>query len=712
MPPINILNPNQLEDEDENQQYGNFQSIYTTSGASNISRNQQITPRTSGFTNIQRIAAANRPQLLGQVIGSGIRNIAQQAQQTLQQSQKEFQEKLKESDILGTEQDIEKRKEILSNITQGRDITPEDISTFERYRRGAYTGPQQLENQQEILKKAHQAESLAQTIRDESGKQTLLQRFIGSPYYTQGQQRLDTALLGLSDQQAIQQARRGTIGLQQNIQEKILAAQQQAQHLAQQAQEFAKETEQQIAEKQKDIDKILEQRVEQTKKDVDFKRQIFQDIRDLLQGKGLQEVVGPEGKIIRERVDPSKDPHEDINKALNLAQQIGYLTPEDINKIKELQKTLATPIQKFYKQKVISDPGSLLKRYTPEKSTGHITPGGYTYSQLKLGDVLAQALQAQEAENVTKEGLITEEETKKLQALRKLAGETDTIADSPKFKDYRAAFNFAKAFDVVEKDIAKLKGESIEELPSEYIETPFEEKLRRTLLPTPKELVSDIGKDLEDIFGKDVDPMTRLKGLARTALLTPVKIITAPISPALDVIGKVGHGVSNVVKDVGKTIKKIFCFHEDTPILMKNGSYKKIKDIKVGDEVFLGGKVTTIGSSIANGNIYDYQGQLITENHLILDNGKWKPVQESPSAKKTNLSKFTIVYIINTQKHLVVAGDVIASDFMESDDPLLDNSEEIKIELNKDKNKIKKLENMKPLLKEYYKKYFKLDKRK
>jgi hypothetical protein len=153
---------------------------------------------------------------------------------------------------------------------------------------------------------------------------------------------------------------------------------------------------------------------------------------------------------------------------------------------------------------------------------------------------------------------------------------------------------------------------------------------------------------------------------------------------AWNVGGNVIHGAGKAVGSVIKGIKKLFCFAPNTPILMADGKYKKIKDIKVGEEVMLGGKVTAI-TSISSDDLYTYNGVEVSGGHAVYEDGKWTRVKDSKYSVKIDLTEEATVYPMNTEKHLIVTKNQIWADLEEITASQDKSDEEIIVELNKQK---------------------------
>ena len=105
------------------------------------------------------------------------------------------------------------------------------------------------------------------------------------------------------------------------------------------------------------------------------------------------------------------------------------------------------------------------------------------------------------------------------------------------------------------------------------------------------------------------------------------------------------------------------CHVAGTRVRMVDGSYKNIEDIKVNEELYLGGKVKIIGTAVADDNIYVYRGEYVTGSHVILDvkMGKYVNVKEL-SSKRTILPTDTTVYPMVTEKGFYVTESGIHGD--------------------------------------------------
>ena len=205
----------------------------------------------SGFTNLQRIIGANSQNQLGQAVGGGVTDAANQTSQNINNAQNQFQQDSNNSNldtqsnrdsINSTYQTIQNQalpgqKSSGSNTLDQSNAaanmyTPNGASTanatpasnqynpaqdqakFSQYTSGQYQGPQNLNNLQGLQNQSADVNNLQQGLNTQEGRQGLLQRFVGgNNAYTSGQQNLDSLLLGQTGGQQLAQARLSTQAL-------------------------------------------------------------------------------------------------------------------------------------------------------------------------------------------------------------------------------------------------------------------------------------------------------------------------------------------------------------------------------------------------------------------------------------------------------------------------------------------------------------------
>lgn len=191
----------------------------------------------SGFTNLQRVMGANQGNQLGSTVAGGINNQSGQVKTNLNQATSNFNT-ASQAGRLDTDANKQAAQADIDAANQGN-VSDQQVQDFSRYKAGAYSGPQSLDNTDALQGQAQNAESLGQATGTSGGRNTLLQRFAGGNQggYTAGKQRLDSLLLG-QDQNQLQNARRGTLGLTNQVNTQSNVAGQLAGQYANQAQDF------------------------------------------------------------------------------------------------------------------------------------------------------------------------------------------------------------------------------------------------------------------------------------------------------------------------------------------------------------------------------------------------------------------------------------------------------------------------------------------
>lgn len=197
----------------------------------------------TGFTNIQSIIQANQGNKLGSTIGQGIQQAGQQAQQATQNAQQQFQQQ-SQANQANTSANAQLVQNALANPSSV--TNPSQVSQFQNLMSGSYQGPTGLANAGQLQAQAQDVNQLNQATTNAGGQQGLLQRFVGNPQYTAGEQNLDALLLGATGGNALAQARQATAGTLSQEQQAQTGATQAAQQYANQAQQFGQNVQQQF----------------------------------------------------------------------------------------------------------------------------------------------------------------------------------------------------------------------------------------------------------------------------------------------------------------------------------------------------------------------------------------------------------------------------------------------------------------------------------
>jgi hypothetical protein len=209
-------------------------------GTSNLRPAKSGGPKGTGFTNIQSMIKANQGNRLGQTVAGGVQQAGQNVRAGVQQGVQKFGQQVQANRLGAQDQaNAEGLVNRASGLQADQDLSQDDYTQAQKYAQGAYQGPQDLENSAQLAGQAAEAEQLGRLGSSSAGRQGLLQRFVGAPQYSFGQQKLDNLLLG-SDQGALNQARASTRGVADQAVSSIEAARGQAQEAVVGNRNFAK----------------------------------------------------------------------------------------------------------------------------------------------------------------------------------------------------------------------------------------------------------------------------------------------------------------------------------------------------------------------------------------------------------------------------------------------------------------------------------------
>lgn len=127
-----------------------------------------------------------------------------------------------------------------------------------------------------------------------------------------------------------------------------------------------------------------------------------------------------------------------------------------------------------------------------------------------------------------------------------------------------------------------------------------------------------------------------------------------------------GNNIFGTLLQVAAVGALFFCYVAGTRIAMRDGGWKRVEDLRIGDDVELGGKVLARGEAVSP-EIYRYRDQMVSGTHAVFEDGRFVRVKDSPKARLSS-SPPVIVYPVVTEKHLLLLEDHIAADFSETDE--------------------------------------------
>ena len=113
-------------------------------------------------------------------------------------------------------------------------------------------------------------------------------------------------------------------------------------------------------------------------------------------------------------------------------------------------------------------------------------------------------------------------------------------------------------------------------------------------------------------------------------------------------------------------IPKLRCFDRKTRIHLDDGTFKHIEEIKPNDRLFDGSIVTAKIQVTSEGlKMYNLNGIIVSESHIVNHNGNWMPVRDHPLAIKLEKYREPYLYCINTTSKIIILNNTIFTDWDE-----------------------------------------------
>jgi hypothetical protein len=123
------------------------------------------------------------------------------------------------------------------------------------------------------------------------------------------------------------------------------------------------------------------------------------------------------------------------------------------------------------------------------------------------------------------------------------------------------------------------------------------------------------------------------------------------------------------------SIPTIKCFDKNTELLLHDGSKKKIIDIQVGDILADNNVVTgCIKVTSDNSQMYNLNGIVVSDSHLVKYMNKWTHVSSHPQSIKINNYAEPFLYCLNTTTKVIQINDIIFADWDDLYDKCLLNT--------------------------------------
>ena len=173
-----------------------------------------------------------------------------------------------------------------------------------------------------------------------------------------------------------------------------------------------------------------------------------------------------------------------------------------------------------------------------------------------------------------------------------------------------------------------------------------------------KTMAEDIYNKIESIFNTIWDLINKIYEIFK-------KLFTA-LGESLGLGANLSFAFATIMNVLSPVLKLFgwFCFDPDTLLDTDKGKVK-IKNIKIGDILSDNSKVIGILKFKYNKcQMYDYQGIIVSDSHLVYEYNKWIQVKNSKIAKKVDYNKKEL-YCLITDTHKININKIIFSDYFD-----------------------------------------------
>lgn len=121
------------------------------------------------------------------------------------------------------------------------------------------------------------------------------------------------------------------------------------------------------------------------------------------------------------------------------------------------------------------------------------------------------------------------------------------------------------------------------------------------------------------------------------------------------------------------SIPSLRCFDKKTKIMLNGRISKNIEEIELGDCLIDGSIVTAKIKVLSKGlDMYNLNGIIISESHIVKYNDKWIPIREHPYAIIVYNYTEPYLYCLNTSTKTITINDILFTDWDEVYDDTLD----------------------------------------
>ena len=147
---------------------------------------------------------------------------------------------------------------------------------------------------------------------------------------------------------------------------------------------------------------------------------------------------------------------------------------------------------------------------------------------------------------------------------------------------------------------------------------------------------------------------------------TIVKVVVALAAALAFILGLFFPPVLAFVIGLAAAAGISFCFDEDTPVTMADGSEKPIKSVEPGDVVAGGGEVLGVYRLANNTDMYLLGDTIVSGNHYVRGPNGWCEVSEYPGAVLISGYTKPVIWCLKTAGNRIVIRGVEYADYEES----------------------------------------------
>jgi hypothetical protein len=127
-------------------------------------------------------------------------------------------------------------------------------------------------------------------------------------------------------------------------------------------------------------------------------------------------------------------------------------------------------------------------------------------------------------------------------------------------------------------------------------------------------------------------------------------------------------------------IPKLRCFDENTIFKLNTGEKIKIKNLKLGDKLYDNSTIISLIKVTSEDlKIYNLNGIIVSESHVVKYNNKWIMVKDHPNSTQLEKYDYPYLYCINTDRKVFELNEILYTDWDEVYDENLIKYDKLKI---------------------------------